>query len=201
MRVRAVMLTLVLVAAGACASESGPSGASPTAPPEAIELWPLPEDPMALAEEAGLEPLTSERLEYHVHAHLDVFKDGEPVLVPGGIGIDISDPAVQEFDEPSGKAYGGIEEPCEAPCISPLHTHGPDGVLHTESPTETPNTFGQFLTEWNVELPDDAKVYVDGKEHTEDVTKIELSDRREIAVVIGEPPDEIPSEFPSNVQA
>jgi hypothetical protein len=193
---RGLALVLALVLAAACGSPSEPS-ASPTARPEAIALWPLPDDPMELARDAGLTPLTSEVLKYHVHAHLDVFKDGRPVVVPGGIGIDIDDPAVKEFDEPSGAAYGGIEEPCDDPCISPLHTHGADGVLHTESPTSKLNTFGQFLTQWDVELPDGAKVYVDGKEHTEDVADIELSDQRQITIVMGEPPDEIPAEFPA----
>jgi hypothetical protein len=188
-RAAALVLLMLLVA---CASPADPdAGSSPSPTNEPIELWPLPDDPMALAREAGLKPETTEKLEYHVHAHLDVFKDGEPVLVPGGIGIDTSDPAVKDF---GGGDYG-LSEECADPCISPLHTHGPDGVLHTESATREPNTFGQFLIEWDVELPSGTKVYVDGDEYTRDVHDIELSDGKEIAVVIGSPPSEIPSEF------
>ena len=190
---RRVALVLLLVL-GACGSGPTPL-ATPSASAKPIELWDLPSDPMKLARKAGLEPERSEQLKYHVHAHLDVFKDGRRVLVPGGIGIDITDPQVHEFP---GPAYGGIREPCAKPCISPLHTHDPDGVLHTESPTPTPNTFGQFLIEWDVKLPRDARVYVDGEEYTKNVKEIELSDRREIAVVIGSPPDVIPSRFPSS---
>jgi hypothetical protein len=196
---RPLASALLLLGVVACGSSSTPS-TSPTATTEAIEVWPLPDDPMALARKAGLEPERSESLKYHVHAHLDVFKDGRPVLVPGGIGIDTTDPQVKRFDEPTGVEYGGIEKPCAKPCISPLHTHAPDGVLHTESPTPTPNTFGQFLVEWDVTLPTGTKIYVDGKAYTGDVAKIELSDRREIAVVMGTPPDVIPSTFP-NVNA
>lgn len=189
---------LVLLVAVACASPSEPeSTPAPSPSVEPIELWPLPDDPMELTREAGLTPLTSEVLKYHLHAHLDVFKDGRPVLVPGGIGIDTAASAVQEFDEPSGKAFGGIEEPCDQVCISPLHTHGADGILHTESPTPELNTFGQFLTQWDVELPDDTTVYVDGEKYTKDVADIELRDQLQITVVIGDPPDEIPSEFPA----
>jgi len=143
---RVIVLACVLLLAG-CATP-GSATRPPTAPLQAtpsqepLELWPLPDDPMGLARAAGLEPLTIESLEYHVHAHLDVFMDGRPVLVPAGIGIDIEDPAVKRFDDPAGVGYGGIEEPCEDPCISPLHTHDPDGVIHTESPTPTPNTIG-----------------------------------------------------------
>jgi hypothetical protein len=195
--VRRAAAVAVMLLAASCGSASTPDASPSAAAEKPIELWPLPDDPMDLAREAGLEPERSETLQYHVHAHLDVFKDGRPVLVPGGIGIDITDPQVKRFDTPAGPAYGGIQKACAKPCISPLHTHDPDGVLHTESPTPTPNTFGQFLVEWDVKLPKNAKVYVDGKRYTKDVAKIELSDRREIAVVIGDPPETIPSTFPS----
>ena len=49
--------------------------------------------PMALAVKAGLgarRPRNS--LEYHVHAHLDVFLNGKRVIVPAGIGINTQDP-------------------------------------------------------------------------------------------------------------
>ena len=194
---RRTIASLLMLLAVACGSSSTPSATTVPSAVKPVELWPLPDDPMARAREAGLKPETSEKLEYHVHAHLDVFKDGKPVLVPGGIGIDITDPEVKEFP---GPGYGGIQSPCAKACISPLHTHDPDGVLHTESPTPTPNTFGQFLIEWDVKLPKGTKVYVDGKEYTSDVAKIELSDGREIAVVMGTPPDEIPSTFPTSPQ-
>ena len=148
-----------------------------------------------------------EHLKYHVHAHLDVFVDGQPVLVPPGVGIDIENPAVREFSGPLGPGYGGIEPPgCERPCISELHTHDPDGVLHTESLTDEVHTLGQFFVEWDVDLteecvadycaPDTAiEFYVDGELFEGDPATIEITDHREIAVVIGAPPDEIPDEF------
>jgi hypothetical protein len=175
-------------------------GSSPTAEPspsptiEALELWPLPDDPMTLARKARLSPEREEKLKYHVHSHLDVFKDGRPVVVPGGIGIDTTDPNVKDFSE-GGPADYGLGDPCAKACISPLHTHGPDGVIHTESATPKPNTFGQFLIEWDVTLPAGTKIYVDGDEYTDDVANIKLTDGKEIAVVIGDPPSRIPSEF------
>src|SRR5581483_12176207 len=95
---------------------------------------------------------TAERLAHHVHSHLDIFVDGQPKLVPAGLGIVISDPAVHHdvvdgFDE-----YGGISVPCDHACISPLHTHDVSGVLHTESASDVDNTLGQLFTEWNVRL-------------------------------------------------
>jgi hypothetical protein len=152
---------------------------------------------MELTRDAGLVPERAEFLQYHVHAHLDVFFDGLNVTVPAGIGIDTSNPMVISDDQGVG-----LTRPCDKPCISPLHTHAEDGVLHTETKTPQPNTLGQFFIEWDVVLEpgrvdeySDVKVYVDGEEFDGDPREIELSDGREIAIVIGTPPDEIPSEF------
>jgi len=76
-------------------------------------------------------------------------------------------------------------------------------VIHTESRSPEPNTLGQFFTEWGVRLsasclaehcrPEGLAFYIDGKPYRQDPRAIELTDRREIAVVIGTPPAEIPS--------
>jgi hypothetical protein len=162
---------------------------------------------MARTVAAGLVPDTKETLQHHVHSHLDVFIDGVRQIVPAGIGIRIDDPSVKTGPGPS---YGGISTPCQQPCISPLHTHAPDGVLHTESPVDVDNTLGQFFTEWGVALdgrcvgeycsPETPiAIYVDGQPVAADtaaVTGIALLDRREIAIVIGTPPATIPKAFP-----
>jgi hypothetical protein len=163
--------------------------------------WPAPPNPMELARQAGLVPERAEFLQYHVHAHLDVFYNGERVTVPAGIGIDTTNPAVIS----DGRGVGLTRESpeCDKPCISPLHTHTTDGVLHTETKTPQPNSLGQFFVEWGIPLEpgrvDDysnVKFYVDGEAYDGDPREIELSDLREIAIVIGSAPDEIPSEFP-----
>jgi hypothetical protein len=150
-----------------------------------------------------LKPEVREFLIFHVHAHLDVLIDGKPITVPAGIGINIDDPGVQRFtDTPDGSlAYGGITQ-CRTPCISPLHTHDTTGILHTESATLTPNTLGQFFTEWGVRLsgscvgeycsPTPIAFYANGTPYTQDPRAIELTDLKEIAVVIGIPPPKIP---------
>ena len=158
---------------------------------------------MDLAVKAGLKPAPKEFKVNHVHAHLDVFVDGKPVMVPSGIGIKIDDPAVQRDDLPDGtKRFGGIVL-CNEPCISPLHTHDATGIVHTESATPEPNTLGEFFVEWDVAL--DAScvatycspattiaIYIDGTLTPGDPRAIELTDHREIAIVIGSPPAEIP---------
>jgi hypothetical protein len=159
---------------------------------------------MARAVQAGLKPGPKEFLATHVHAHLHVFVDGTPVTVPSGIGINITDPAVRRFDDPDGSVgYGGIQL-CNEPCISPLHTHDVTGILHTESTEAEPNTLGEFFIEWGVPL--DAScvstfcspatkiaIYVDGVLGSGDPRAIELTNQREIAIVIGTPPAEIPT--------
>ena len=176
-------------------------------PTEGAAPWPAPDDALERAEAAGLKPGRREFLAFHVHAHLDVFLNGEPVEVPAGIGIEISDPGVQSGDDGlGGTAYGGIEL-CDQPCISPLHTHDRTGILHTESALiDKPNTLGQFFIEWGVRLDEDCvggyckpeatvAVYLDGLEFGGDPATIALDDRREIAIVIGTPPAEIPASY------
>jgi hypothetical protein len=188
------MLMLVLSSCGGNPDSDSAGDGRTASPPasrtseEPLALWPAPDDPEALARQAGVTFEVIEHLKYHVHAHLDVFVDGQPIQVPPGIGINIDDPAVQEFSGALGPGYGGIEPPgCEQPCISELHTHDPDGVLHTESATTQGHTLGQFFVEWAVPLtrecvgnrcaPDtDIAFYVDGEPFDGDPTTIELTD-------------------------
>jgi hypothetical protein len=158
---------------------------------------------MARTAVAGLKAEDREVFTHHVHAHLDVFVDGTPVTVPAGIGINTSDPGVRKFTDPLG--YGGIQQ-CSKPCISPLHTHGEDGVLHTESASSAANTLGQFFTEWGLPLTATCvndrcepattiAVYVDGTEYSGDPRALPLTDGKEIAIVIGTPPPQVPKTY------
>ena len=199
---------LVLAIAGCGSNANDRTGASPTPVAEqrsasasagARVLWPAPPDPLERTVAAGLKPERREFLIHHAHSHLDVFVDGEPIAVPAGIGIEITDPEVQRFKDPVG--FGGIQR-CRTPCISPLHTHDGTGIIHTESATPEPNTLGQFFTEWGVRLsgscvgeycrPEPMAFYVDGAPYTADPRAIQLTDRKVIVVVIGTPPPSIP---------
>jgi hypothetical protein len=208
-----IAIAIVVAVAGYGGGENStasPSAGSSPAPQEPASsgavaglVWPAPPDPLERTVAAGLQPEPKEYLTNHVHAHLDVFIDGNPVVVPSGIGINTGDPDVRRFDEPDGTVtYGGIEL-CSTPCISPLHTHAASGIIHTESATPEPNTLGQFFTEWGVDLssscvgeycsPESIAFYVNGEPYTGDPRAIELTDRKEIAIVIGTPPAQIPS--------
>jgi hypothetical protein len=185
--VLAVLLLALLLAACGSSKSKATNGDASDRP------WPAPPNPMELARKAGLEPEVAERLQFHVHAHLDVFINGKQIVVPGGIGIDIKNPKVHDFGDDT---YGGITEPCDTPCISPLHTHDPTGLLHTESATEKLNTLGQFFIEWNVKLDSNCvdtyckpetpiSITVNGKAFTGDPTTIPLANQAQIVIRIG----------------
>jgi len=192
-----LLVVVVVVACEPLAVAPSPTAGNMAGQP--ATLWPRPANTLDLAVAAGLRPDVREHVANHVHAHLDVFVDGQPIVVPAGIGINIDDPEVHHFDNPIG--YGGIRE-CAAPCISPLHTHAESGILHTESEEATPNTLGEFFDEWGVTLSrtcvgelcaKPVAVYVNGVASTDDPRSIELADHREIAIVIGTPPAVIPA--------
>src|SRR3954469_15287553 len=99
LRTAAICALLIVVAAGCGggsddkSSGSGDQGVCAQlgdvgSPRDTQAPWTAPDNPMELTCAAGLVPEKAEFLQYHVHAHLDVFVDGRPVLVPAGIGID-----------------------------------------------------------------------------------------------------------------
>jgi hypothetical protein len=145
--------------------------------------FPYPKQPAARIAAAGLPALTQEQLDYHVHAHLDIYVNGEAKLVPAGIGIDDV-----------------------LRVISPLHTHDLSGVIHIEAATPMPFTLGQFFAEWDAKLDENCvgqyckpvipiAVYVDGNLFSANPATIEFRDHQEIAIIIGSPPIAIPRNY------
>ena len=203
------LLVLLIVVAAACSSSgssdsSSSGGGTGAGKPTADEPWPAPPTRWPGRAAAGLVPETAERLQYHVHSHLDVFINGTHIIVPGGLGINTKDPGVHSGTIDGQPAYGGITVPCDNPCISPLHTHDATGILHTESATPVGNTLGQLFTEWGVTLNATAwartagptttsRSTSGGKKFTGDPRSIPLRNLEEIAIVIGKPPAKIPS--------
>jgi hypothetical protein len=127
--------------------------------------------------------LPNERLEFHVHAHLDVFVNGVRAPVPAQIGIDTV-----------------------TRVISPLHTHDRTGIVHIEAEVPADFTVGQFFTEWAVRLTGDCvggyckpavpwRVVVNGQDWTDIPTDVVFHAHDEIAFVIGTPPADVPAPF------
>ncbi len=136
--------------------------------------WSAPANPAEAVKAAGLSMLSSEGTAEHIHAHLDIIVNGQPVSVPAGIGIDE-----------------------QAQKISPLHSHDTSGVLHIESPVKADFSLGQFFTEWQVALSADQlgglsagggnelHAYVNGKLYQGNPAAIILHAHDEIALVYG----------------
>ena len=77
-------------------------------------------------------------------------------------------------------------------------------VKFAEAKTKVPNRLGQFFTQWDVRLnrtcvggycrPDSSiQIFVNGDRFRGDARTIQLTDQKEIAIVIGTPPKKIPT--------
>jgi hypothetical protein len=117
---------------------------------------------------------TMEQLSYHVHAHLSIFVEGAPSRVPANIGI-------------------------RPDCISWLHTHDPDGIIHVEAPRPHTYTLGDFFGVWKqpldfghlLELAPSADqrivATVNGQPYTGSPEAIPLESHAAIVVQLGPP--------------
>jgi hypothetical protein len=90
----------------------------------------------------GVQCAPVEQLAYHIHAHLQVYVQGQSRALPGAIGL--IGPVAQ--NTPVGPFYGANH------CYYWLHTHASDGVIHIESPTPRIYTLGNFFDEWSQPL-------------------------------------------------
>ncbi len=90
----------------------------------------------------GIQCAPIEQLAYHIHAHLQVYVNGQPRQLPPAIGL--VDPVAQQT--PNGEFYGAQK------CYYWLHTHAADGIIHIESPTPRIYTLGNFFDEWRQPL-------------------------------------------------
>ena len=61
---------------------------------------------------------------FHIHPHLEIVINGEKTIVPADIGV-------------------------TSTCMTALHTHTPDGVIHVEAPEKRDFTLGDFFAVWN----------------------------------------------------
>ncbi len=116
-----------------------------------------------------------EQTAYHIHAHLTIYIDGNPVAIPQGIGI----------------------APDQS-CLYWLHTHTSDGVIHIEAPRKVSPTLGDFLDIWGqkfsqlgyhneLALPAGWTVYVDGKPVTSNYNQLVLQEHMVITLAYNSP--------------
>jgi hypothetical protein len=138
---------------------------------------------------SGISCDSMEHFIMHIHAHLDIFINGNPYQVPPQIGI------------------------IPNQCIYWLHTHDDTGIIHIESPEKKDFTLGEFFDVWrqkfdNSQIFDNKvrkdgsntnalNVYVNGNKvsNSTDYRGIKLNEHDEIAIVYGAPPKMIPKSY------
>jgi hypothetical protein len=164
-------------------ADAGPTDAGPTDAGEAdagdIDAGTLTYlAPAGAATSAGpvdgieCEPL--EQLVFHIHAHIQVYVNGEQRLIPPSIGF--------------GSHDGSF-------CISWLHTHDTSGVVHIESPVQRVYTLGDFFDVWGVTLTSGQvasetgtiTAYLNGELVTTDIRLIPLESHNLVQLDVGSP--------------
>jgi hypothetical protein len=135
----------------------------------------------------GLPVLTQEQLDYHIHAHLDIYVRGRHIAVPALVGIDV----VDQF-------------------LTVLHTHDPTGVIHIESASPNPYSLGKFFGVWGVRLNASCigryctgtkarlRAYLGGRPYTGNPAAIVLREHEEIVLAYGtkaQLPHPVPATF------
>jgi hypothetical protein len=133
----------------------------------------------------GIQCGSTEQLAYHIHAHLQVYVNGQARSLPGGIGI----PGSQVTSTAQGPVAQGGQ------CIYWLHTHAPDGIIHIESPTQRVYTLGDFFDEWHQPLSatrvatasGKVTAFVNGKPWTKNPRDIPLDPHAVIQLSVGTP--------------
>jgi hypothetical protein len=116
---------------------------------------------------------------YHTHALLSIYKDGQRLASPGSIGRNAS-------------------------CEFELHTHEGTGTIHIESDTQKTFTLGQYFALWGQNLsaasvaglPGAPTFYIIENETLTKLTtnpaEIALTPHKEILIITGTPPKEVP---------
>jgi hypothetical protein len=133
----------------------------------------------------GVQCAPLEQLAYHVHAHLQVYVNGQPQVLPEGIGI----PGAVAQQTPEGPFVSNGR------CFYWMHTHATDGIIHIESPTPQIYSLGTFFDIWGQRLSSHqvagvtgtVTAYLNGKRWTKDPRAIPLESHFVIQLDVGKP--------------
>jgi hypothetical protein len=178
---------------GSSTASPGPTLPNPDSLPGVMKTPPPWPDNIEQANERlallGLPGLSESVL--HLHVRLWVYVDGEPVVVPPGVG----------YNE-------------QAQVFSPLHTHESDGTVHVESADpDFKGVLGQFMDVWGLYFTptclgdrctdgdQQLRVFVDGQPYVGDPTMVPLADQSAIVVTFGteaQLPNPMPDSFTFN---
>lgn len=148
----------------------------------AVTTIKVPSKANAIAPIDGIECNSMEQSIFHIHAHLDIFINGQNYTVPALIGITNS-------------------------CLYWLHTHDETGIIHIESPVNRTFSLGQFFDIWKQKFSNNQifnntanstnplNIYVNGTNVPSGTNfkDIVLHAHDIIAIVYGKPPSTIPT--------
>ena len=192
----AALAGLVLLAG--CGGNGG--GASTATPPRVSTPFVLgtTQNEAVGATVDGIQCQTQEQVMIHIHAHLAVFVDGRPAIIPEGIGIAPPRTVEQSADGPFVLAGA---------CFYWLHSHTADGVIHIESPDRRTYTLGNYFDLWNQKLSatqvaaaiGPVTTYVDGRPFAGDARTIPLGPHTVIQLDVGTKVAPRPYTFPSGL--
>ncbi len=140
----------------------------------------------------GIQCQSLAQLAYTAYAHLQVYVEGRPRALPGGIGLVGENPEQTQ----NGLFYGAKT------CMYWLHTRASDGLIEVQSPVSRHYTLGDFFRIWNQPLSSDrvataaghVTAIVNGSRWNGDPTTIPLNEHTEIELAIGTP---VPSQQPT----
>jgi hypothetical protein len=168
--------------------------APPPPGPKGLEGVPVPQVPalgkvrsLHLGQSVdGITCDNSEKVAFHIHAHLAIFVDGRQKQIPYGIGIGLPLRGVNSVAGPFVT---------QGSCFAWLHTHAGDGIIHMEAPKKMTFNLGQFFDIWGQKLsatqvgPARGKVtaLVNGKVFQGDPRGIKLSEHELVQLDVGKP--------------
>ncbi len=148
----------------------------------AVATIKMPSNAIAIVPIDGIQCNNMEQSVFHIHAHLNIFINGQNYTVPAQIGI-------------------------TSTCLYWLHTHDETGIIHIESPINQNYTLGQFFDIWKknfsntqvfnntVSGTNPLNIYVNGikVQNGTNFKDIVLHAHDIIAVVYGKPPSNVPT--------
>jgi hypothetical protein len=168
--------------------------APPKPGPVGPERVPIPQVPILAKPKAlhlgqtidGIKCEITEKVAFHIHAHLAIFVNGKQKQVPFGIGIG---PPLRGVNTPVGPFV------TSGSCFAWLHTHAGDGIIHMEAPKQITFNLGEFFDIWGEKLsssqvgPAHGKVtaLVDGKVVSGDPRSIVLKAHELVQLDVGTP--------------
>jgi hypothetical protein len=119
----------------------------------------------------------------HTHSSLNVTVNGNPFLVPNGVGINSS-----LWNHHSLDKYGTDRKTTTfgmiSPAMSPLHTHDSSGTIHVESTEYRNYTLGDFLNIWGLPLEGREISLIINGNSTENYTNHILKDMEKMVLKI-----------------